>query len=183
MRAAERSTARERRGERDNGLRERDAENGRAAEQIFSTNGEDPLDQVSWEKRTARITGKDGEVVFQQDNVEVPCEWSQLATNVVASKYFYGEIGEPEREQSVRQLVHRVCRTIADWGKQDGIFATPDDGERFYNEISWLCLNQHGAFNSPVWFNVGLFHQNKVGGSPGHVHWDAETDRPVRTLR
>ena len=183
MSSAEHSNVRDDRGDATNGLPDRNAENGLVVEQIFSTHGEDPFDQISWEKRTARIADKDGQVVFEQDNVEVPCEWSQLATNVVASKYFYGEVGGPEREGSVRQLVHRVCRTIADWGKQDGLFATAADGERFYNEMSWLCLNQYGAFNSPVWFNVGLFHQNKVDGSEGNVHWDAETGRPVRTLR
>lgn len=124
-----------------------------------------PFDTVEWEIRTAAIKGEEGEVLFEQNDCEVPSTWSQLATNVVCSKYFYGEAGTPERENSVRQLIHRVSRTIADWGEKDGYFATPADSERFYRELSWLCLHQHGAFNSPVWFNVGLFHQYGVKGT------------------
>src|SRR5262245_23964441 len=134
----------------------------------------DPFDTVEWEIRTAAIKGEDGDVLFEQNNCEVPTTWSQLATNVVCSKYFYGEAGTPEREHSVRQLIHRVSRTIADWGEHDGYFATPDDAESFYRELSWLCLHQHGAFNSPVWFNVGLYHQYGVKGSQCNWHWDAE---------
>ncbi len=115
----------------------------------------DPFATVEWDLRTASIKGDGGEVVFEQTDCEVPASWSQLATNVVASKYFYGELGTPQRERSVRQLIYRVCRTIADWGLQDGYFATDEDGHRFYRELAWLCLHQHAAFNSPVWFNVG----------------------------
>jgi ribonucleoside-diphosphate reductase alpha chain len=86
----------------------------------------------------------------------VPKSWSVLATKVVVSKYFYGEQNTSERETSVRQLIHRVCRTIADWGVRDGYFDKAR-GEVFYDELTWLCVNQYGAFNSPVWFNVGLF--------------------------
>ena len=125
----------------------------------------DPFETVEWDLRTAAIKGEAGEVLFEQTNCEVPKHWSQLATNVVVSKYFYGENGTPERENSVRQLIHRVTRTIADWGTQDGYFATAEDGERFYRELTWLCLHQHGAFNSPVWFNVGLYHQYGVKGA------------------
>src|SRR5439155_23919677 len=84
---------------------------------------------------------------------EVPQSWSLLATKVVVSKYFYGEQNTPERETSVTQLIHRVCRTIADWGVKDGYFSRAD-GEVFCDELTWLCVNQYGAFNSPVWFNV-----------------------------
>ena len=126
--------------------------------------------------RTAAIKGEDGKVLFEQTNCEVPTFWSQLATNVVVSKYFYGENGTPEREYSVRQLIHRVSRTIADWGIDDGYFASPEDGERFYRDLTWLCLHQHGAFNSPVWFNVGLFHQYGVKGAQCNWHWDAESE-------
>jgi len=136
----------------------------------------DPFDTVQWDKRTAAIKGEDGQVLFEQTNCEVPSFWSQLATNVVVSKYFYGENGTPEREHSVRQLIHRVSRTIADWGTDDGYFATPEDGERFYRELTWLCLHQHGAFNSPVWFNVGLYHQYGVKGSQCNWHWDDESE-------
>jgi ribonucleoside-diphosphate reductase alpha chain len=135
----------------------------------------DPFDTVEWEIRTAAIKGESGEVLFEQNDCEVPSFWSQLATNVVCSKYFYGEVATPEREKSVRQLIHRVSRTIADWGTQDGYFASAEDGERFYRDLTWLCLHQHGAFNSPVWFNVGLFHQYGVTGAQCNWHWDAET--------
>jgi ribonucleoside-diphosphate reductase alpha chain len=149
----------------------------------FCPPGAGPFEQVTWETRCARICGSDEAVVFEQDDVEAPSSWSPLATNVVASKYFYGEDGSGSRERSVRQLLYRVCRTIADWGKRDGLFATAEDGERFYRELLWLCLNQHGAFNSPVWFNVGLFHQYGIPGSEGNYHWDAAADEPVRTRR
>ena len=117
-----------------------------------------PFDQIEWECRNAEITDDGGKVIFKQEKVEVPKSWSVLATKVVVSKYFYGEQNTPEREVSVRQLIHRVCRTIADWGVKDGYFS-PADGEVYYDELTWLCLNQYGAFNSPVWFNVGLFAQ------------------------
>ena len=78
-----------------------------------------------------------------------------MATKVVASKYFYGDIEGGQREHSVKQLVHRVCKTIADCGLKDGYFATEQQAEIFYNELTWLCVNQYGSFNSPVWFNVG----------------------------
>ena len=84
----------------------------------------DPFDTVEWELRSAQIKGENGKLLFEQTNCEVPSFWSQLATNVVGSKYFYGEVGTPEREHSVRQLIHRVARTIADWGLEDGYFAT-----------------------------------------------------------
>lgn len=135
----------------------------------------DPFDTVNWEIRTSQIKGEGGDVLFEQNNCEVPTFWSQLATNVICSKYFYGEVGTPEREYSVRQLVHRVSRTITDWGLQDGYFASNEDGERFYRDLSWLCLHQHGAFNSPVWFNVGLFHQYGVTGSKCNWRWDPMT--------
>jgi len=133
---------------------------------------DDPFATVAWDLRTAAIKDEAGEVLFEQRDCEIPAGWSQLATNVVVSKYFYGENGTPERERSVRQLIHRVSRTIADWGVQDGYFASIADGERFYRELTWLCLHQHGAFNSPVWFNVGLYHQYHVKGAQCNWHWD-----------
>ncbi|MBX3443081.1 MAG: vitamin B12-dependent ribonucleotide reductase [Planctomyces sp.] len=135
----------------------------------------DPFETVEWEKRTAAIKDENGKVLFEQADCEIPKDWSPLATNVVVSKYFYGEHRTPEREQSVRQVIHRVARTIADWGIQDGYFATRQDGETFYRELAWLCLHQHGAFNSPVWFNVGLYHQYGVKGSEGNYHFDPVT--------
>ena len=139
------------------------------------TDVNDPFETAEWETRSAAIKGENGEVLFEQDNCEVPTTWSQLATNVIVSKYFYGEIGTDEREYSVRQLVHRVTRAIADWGLEDGYFATAADGERFYRDLTWLCLHQHGAFNSPVWFNVGLHHQYGVTGAKCNWHWDTKT--------
>jgi ribonucleoside-diphosphate reductase alpha chain len=137
----------------------------------------DPFDTVTWERRSAQIKEEDGKVLFEQTDCEIPVGWSQLATNVVASKYFYGENGTSEREHSVRQLIHRVTRTIADWGKADGYFATLEDGERFYRDLTWLCLHQHGAFNSPVWFNVGLFHQYGITGDRCNWYYDVKARR------
>jgi ribonucleoside-diphosphate reductase alpha chain len=139
-------------------------------QRVFSDAKVKPFDQVEWEKRTAEITDDAGKVIFKQENVEVPKAWSILATKVVVSKYFYGELNTAERETSVRQLIHRICRTIADWGVKDGYF-TKADGEVYYDELVWLCLNQHGAFNSPVWFNVGLFHQYSVGKDSAKGNW------------
>lgn len=136
----------------------------------------DPFDTVQWELRSAAIKDENGGVLFEQRDCEIPASWSQLATNVVVSKYFYGENGTAEREKSVRQLIHRVSRTIADWGTADGYFASPEDGERFYRDLTWLCLHQYGSFNSPVWFNVGLHHQYKVSGAKCNWHWDRQTN-------
>jgi len=139
-------------------------------ERVFSDPQVKPFDQVEWERRTAEITDEAGKVIFKQDNVEVPKSWSVLATKVVVSKYFYGEQGTSERETSVRQLLGRICRTIADWGVKDGYFGKAA-GEVFHEELTWLCLNQYGAFNSPVWFNVGLYHQYGVGNSSSRGNW------------
>jgi ribonucleoside-diphosphate reductase alpha chain len=137
-------------------------------------NVDDPFETAKWDLRTAGIKGEKGDVVFEQKECEVPSSWSQLATNVVVSKYFYGEVNTPERETSVRQLIHRVARTLADWGTEDGYFASAEDGECFYRELTWLCLHQHASFNSPVWFNVGLHPQYGVQGAKCNWHWDAE---------
>ena len=159
------------------------ATEGLTIEHHFATPNVHPFDELEWEKRSARIGDNKGNTIFEQTDVEVPSSWSPLATNVVVSKYFYGENGTGEREDSVRELVHRVTRTIADWGRDDGTFASDEDAERFYQELTYLCVNQYGAFNSPVWFNVGLFHQRGVEGSEGNCHWDAATNQPTRTLR
>ena len=150
-------------------------------ERTFSDPTINPFDQLEWERRTAEITDDAGKVIFKQENVEVPRAWSLLATKVVVSKYFYGEQGTSERETSVRQLIHRICRTIADWGVKDGYF-TKAGGEVFYEELTWLCLNQYGAFNSPVWFNVGLYHQYHIGNSSSRGNWfcDPRTGRAER---
>jgi len=139
-------------------------------QRVFSDAKTKPFDQLEWERRTAEITDDAGKVIFKQENVEVPKSWSVLATKVVVSKYFYGEQHTSERETSVRQLIHRITRTIADWGVKDGYFSKAD-GEVFYDELTWLCVNQYGAFNSPVWFNVGLYHQYGVGKNSGKGNW------------
>jgi ribonucleoside-diphosphate reductase alpha chain len=143
---------------------------GLSVSRVFSDPRTKPFDQVEWDQRTAEITDDGGKVIFRQEDVEVPKSWSVLATKVVVSKYFYGELNTAERETSVRQLIHRVCRTIADWGVKDGYFSKAG-GEIFYEELVWLCLNQYGAFNSPVWFNVGLFHQYKIGNQSARGNW------------
>ncbi len=122
----------------------------------FTTPGVDPADELAWEYRSASITGEDGKVVFEQKNIEIPKSWSMLATNVVASKYFRGTPGTPERESSVRQLVGRVVNTITSWGEQGGYFANVEAKSAFHAELTHLLLRQKVAFNSPVWFNVGV---------------------------
>ena len=122
----------------------------------FTRPGVHPFDEVEWELRTATITNEKGEVVFEQTDVEIPKSWSQMATNVVVSKYFRGQVGKPQRERSVRQLIGRVVDTISGWGREQGYFASPDDAEAFKHELAYLLVTQRMAFNSPVWFNVGV---------------------------
>ena len=118
--------------------------------------GKTPYDEVRWELRTASIGNDKGAVIFEQRDVEVPADWSQTATNIVVSKYFYGKIGSPERESSVRDLVGRVVNTIAGWGRDQRYFKTPADAENFRDELAHIMLTQKACFNSPVWFNVGV---------------------------
>ncbi|MGB1817837.1 MAG: vitamin B12-dependent ribonucleotide reductase, partial [Rubripirellula sp.] len=165
------------------GRKLRQSGNGLKIEANFCPENENtPFDTVSWELRSAAIKDESGNALFEQNDCEIPAEWSQLATNVVVSKYFYGDPNSTEeRERSVRQLIHRVTRTITDWGLADGYFDSPEDGDRFYRDLTWLCLHQHGAFNSPVWFNVGLHAQYGVVGDKCNWHWDAvagETAQP-----
>ncbi len=118
--------------------------------------GKTPYDEVQWELRTASITNDKGAVIFEQRDVEVPADWSQTATNIVASKYFHGKLGTPEREHSVAQLVRRVVDTITEWGREGRYFQTEQDAENFRMELAHLMLRQKASFNSPVWFNVGV---------------------------
>ena len=152
---------------------------GLKIEQFFSTPGVHPFEQLEWERRSAKITGDNGQAIFEQDNIEVPTSWSQLAMKVVASKYFYGDAETGRRENSVKQLVHRVCKTIAERGRKDGYFSTDKDAEIFYNELAWLCVNQYGSFNSPVWFNVGLLDVYGVSGGRHNYHWNPERKEAV----
>jgi ribonucleoside-diphosphate reductase alpha chain len=121
----------------------------------FTTPGVHPFDSVEWELRDARI-GHGERVAFEQRDVEFPTTWSQNATNIVAQKYFRGQLSSPERERSVKQMIARVAGTIAGWGRERGYFASPDDGDAFEAELTHILLHQIAAFNSPVWFNVGF---------------------------
>ena len=157
-------------------------------ERMFSDAAVAPFDQIEWERRTAEINDDSGKVIFKQEDIEVPKSWSALATKIAVSKYFYGDIANGTdpykggRETSVRQLIHRVTRTITDWGIADGYFADAEAAEIFYDELTWLCQNQHGAFNSPVWFNVGLYHQYGVGkgAGAGNYFYNRETGKSER---
>src|SRR5215510_15091399 len=145
--------------------------------------GVDPLDEVRWEKRRTVISNPDGSVVFQMEDVEVPAQWSQLATDIVVSKYFRkaGVPGSPGHETSVRQVVRRIARTIRRDGEaQGGYFATVEDAEAFEAELTYLMVHQIGAFNSPVWFNCGLYHEYGIAGSGGNFYFDPAT-REVKT--
>ena len=122
----------------------------------FTTPGQDVFAGVDWELRTATIADDKGEVLFEQTDVEVPVAWSQLATNVVVSKYFRGAVGKPGRETSVRELIGRVVEALTLWGGRDSYFATPEDRDAFHDELTHLLLHQKLAFNSPVWFNMGV---------------------------
>ena len=123
---------------------------------FYTQEGLPPFEAVEWELRTAAITSESGEVIFEQKNVEVPKGWSMTATNIVASKYFHGKRGTPDRETSVRQLIGRVARTIYGWGIQGGYFASHESAQVFQDELTHLLVNQMMAFNSPVWFNCGV---------------------------
>jgi len=136
--------------------REATAHHGLSFTRRNTAPGISPLDEVKWETRDASIVTRDEEVIFEQTDVEVPKSWSQMATNVVVQKYFRGGLGTPDREASVRQLISRVADTIFGWGVADGCFTTPEDAETFRAELTYLLVNQHAAFNSPVWFNVGV---------------------------
>jgi len=124
---------------------------------LFGDASKHPYDEIRWETRDARITKSNGTVVFEQREVEMPAFWSQTATDIVASKYFRGQLGTPERERSVKQMIDRVAKTIGFWGMRGGYFATPDDADRYTQDLTWLLVNQYASFNSPVWFNVGVY--------------------------
>jgi ribonucleoside-diphosphate reductase alpha chain len=128
---------------------------GLSIERRFSTAGVHPFDQIEWEIRDA-VIGNPESPAFEQRGVEFPKSWSQNATNIVAQKYFRGQLGSPERESSVKQMIGRVTGTISDWGREGGYFASADDADAFEMELTSILLNQKAAFNSPVWFNVGF---------------------------
>ncbi len=129
---------------------------GLTFERRWTRPGVHPYDEITWEYRTAGISSETGKTVFEQTDVEVPAFWSQLATNVVVSKYFRGHVGTPEREHSVKQLIDRVVNTITAWAETQRYFATDEDLAAFKAELTHLLVHQKMSFNSPVWFNVGI---------------------------
>src|SRR5258706_15659992 len=129
---------------------------GLVYERYFTDGKISPFEAVEWEKRTALIGNEKGVTIFRQEDVEVPKSWSQTATNIVASKYFHGKPGSPEREGSVRQLIGRVVNTIVRWGSEGGYFTDSASRDAFKDELTHLLVEQKMAFNSPVWFNVGV---------------------------
>jgi len=147
---------------------------GLAFRRFFTKPTVSPYDEVEWDLRLAQITDAQGNVIFEQKDVEVPKDWSMTATNIVASKYLHGKVGTPEREKGVRQLVGRVAETIRDWGMAQGYFRTADDGATFHDELVHILVRQYAAFNSPVWFNVGCdrIEPNSDGRS---WHWNPQT--------
>jgi len=143
---------------------------------FFTKNGVSPYSEVEWELRTAAITDSQGGIIFEQKDVEVPKDWSMTATNIVASKYLHGQVGTPERETGVRQLVARVAETIRDWGMKDGYFRTNEDASAFHDELVHLLIRQYAAFNSPVWFNVGC-DRIEPNSDATNWHWNFTTQQ------
>ncbi|HEX3471063.1 MAG TPA: vitamin B12-dependent ribonucleotide reductase, partial [Silvibacterium sp.] len=143
-------------------------------ERFFSRPNVSPYDEVQWERRTALIADAAGKAIFEQKDVEVPIDWSMTATNIVASKYLHGQLGTPQRETGVRQLIARVAETVRDWGLTGGYFATPEDAAVFYDELVHLLVTQKVAFNSPVWFNVGCDRLEPESDAQ-NWHWNAHT--------
>jgi ribonucleoside-diphosphate reductase alpha chain len=144
----------------------------------FAEKGVNPFNQLEWESRVASITDDKGGIIFQQPNVRIPKNVSPLATNVMASKYFYGDPKVGGRESSMASMIHRVSKTVTDWGARDGYFKDKASATAFYSDLTWLLANQHGAFNSPVWFNMGLHHLYGVGGqSQGNFVFNRATKK------
>jgi ribonucleoside-diphosphate reductase alpha chain len=150
----------------------------------FTRRGESPYEAIEYETRSSVITNPDGSIVFRMDQVEVPKSWSQLATDIAASKYFR-KAGVPGlgHEASAKQLVYRIAHTIREAGEHlGGYFSSSEDAEAFEDELAFLLLTQRGAFNSPVWFNCGLYHQYGISGSGGNWSWDPES-QTIRETR
>src|SRR6478672_6725279 len=143
---------------------------------LFTKPGVSPYDEIEWELRLAQITDAQGNVIFEQKDVEVPKDWSMTATNIVASKYLHGPIGTPARETGARQLVSRVAETIRDWGLAQGYFRTPEDGATFHDELVHILIRQYAAFNSPVWFNVGC-DRIEPNSDATNWHWNPALGR------
>ncbi len=166
---------------------------GLSVQRVFTTPGSDPLNEVTYAKRTSRITNTDGSVVFEMEGAEVPKDWSQVATDIVVSKYFrkagvpqYDELGNVIKdengeivtgpERSVKQVIRRLAGCWRHWGQQHGYFATPQDAQTFEDELSYMLVHQMAAPNSPQWFNTGLHYAYGITGVPqGHYYCDPET--------
>jgi len=140
----------------DDGLFAPDPAGALRIERYFSTEGVHPFSEVEWEERYASITAENGEVIFEQNDVEMPAFWSQMATNVVVSKYFRVGLGKSGREKSLKTLITRVVETITKWGQEGGYFISTSEANAFRDDLTHLLLYQKAAFNSPVWFNVGI---------------------------
>jgi ribonucleoside-diphosphate reductase alpha chain len=149
---------------------------GLSFRRFFTKPGVSPYDELEWDLRLAQITDAQGNVIFEQKDVEVPKDWSMTATNIVASKYLHGKVGTPERETGVRQLVARVAETIRNWGLAQGYFKTPEDGATFHDELVHILVRQYAAFNSPVWFNVGC-DRIEPNSDARNWHWNPKTQQ------
>jgi ribonucleoside-diphosphate reductase alpha chain len=149
---------------------------GLSFRRLFTKLGVSPYDEVEWDLRLAQITDAQGNVIFEQKDVEVPKDWSMTATNIVASKYLHGKVGTPERETGVRALVTRVAETIRNWGLAQGYFKTPEDGATFHDELVHILVRQYAAFNSPVWFNVGC-DRIEPNSDARNWHWNPATQQ------
>jgi ribonucleoside-diphosphate reductase alpha chain len=149
---------------------------GLSFRRLFTKPGVSPYDELEWDLRLAQITDAQGNVIFEQKDVEVPKDWSMTATNIVASKYLHGKVGTPERETGVRQLVTRVAETIRNWGLAQGYFKTPEDGAAFHDELVHILVRQYAAFNSPVWFNVGC-DRIEPNSDARNWHWNPQTQQ------
>ena len=147
---------------------------GLQCKRFFSRPDVSPYDEIQWEFRTASIVDSKGNSIFEQKDVEVPADWSMTATNIVASKYLHGQIGTPQRETGVRQLISRVAETIRDWGIAGGYFRTAEDAVIFHDELAHMLLHQKVAFNSPVWFNVGC-DRLEPDSQAQNWHWNPHT--------
>lgn len=155
------------------------AQAGLMMRRYFTHEGHDVFSEVRYELRSSQITNPDGSVVFEMKGAEIPETWSQLATDIAVSKYFRkaGLFGDKERgERSVKELVYRIAHTLREAGENfGGYFATPADAEVFEAELTHLLLHQKAAFNSPVWFNCGLYQRYGIAGSGGSFFWNPST--------
>jgi len=159
-----------------NGTANKKTAPGLSFRRFFTKLGVSPYDELEWDLRLAQITDTQGNVIFEQKDVEVPKDWSMTATNIVASKYLHGKLGTPERETGVRQLVTRVAETIRNWGLAQGYFKTPEDGATFHDELVHILVRQYAAFNSPVWFNVGC-DRIEPNSDARNWHWNPKTQQ------